>query len=367
MERKLLKDICSFCGLAVLYLLMGSLSFYPSYFNLGNILIPISILLGWPAILGVTAGSLLVVYHRYLGLLLFNAFGSPDFWSHLACSNVWLFTHGDFLFVVGVFLSSLLSYRIGRKRMSFAVNVVAVIGAGAALPAIILPWWSLNVTLLGQNIVDFTVHLGWFGGNLGALVEIFRKVTSSVIADPFGEVAGKLTLALLLLAFGSITATIGSFLRGHRGRNMIIFGAVACLASVLTFSIFFSQSITHLHLPVTGSYVGEMLGFELVQADWGWSEGIYLSAIAVGILIVGATVHSHMVEIKPSKFLACIVAALTFIGFMCSFQVFETTYYMEFGTSLFFFLGSVFFSFIIISLLGFALVSVIEKLRHREE
>lgn len=337
-------------GLALLYFFLDSLlgsifivlgGVYLN-FRIAGILIPLSIVFGWPAIFGLTLGSILSLYYS---------------------SFMWL---GDFVIVLGIFAAGFLAMKVGRLRMNWSVNIVAFVGAILGLASLLFPWWSFKAAILEQNLVAFSVYPGWFEGELGSLIDIMGRIVGTFIPDPVSPVLNSLALTLWLVGGGSIIAMIGAFLRDLKGRVMIAGSLALCLIGIVNMYTILSQTLSTVSMPISGSKEFSWMGTTLALADWGWVAGMYLSVIATIVLVIAIIVHNHMLEIKPSKFLACTTATFLLVGFRTLHFIFFKSQFHEELTTLdisLCMLGNLLFDFFTISIIGYAIVS---NIRNRE-
>jgi len=269
----------------MMVIVLGPMSFGPIQLRLADCLIPLAALFGWPVVAGVTLGCFVSNAYYFLGIT-------------------------DVVFgTIANFIASLLVWKIGSgKRVKITVNVLAIIGVAFAFVSFFLPWWFFKAKAVGYEL-GFNVYPGWFGGNLGSLIEILNEITNEFLqVGVFNRVLNDLGLTLYLVGGGAIVVLVGAFVRGNKGRAIIATGAVLNIIGVYNFYSVWTGNWARTGLAVSGSEELSVLGMQAVEFNWGWVHGISLAVLACIVLVVAIIIPPTV--LKLNRFLGCSVAAI---------------------------------------------------------
>ena len=163
--------------------------------------------------------------------------------------------------------------------------------------SLIPSWWFFSVKAVGYEL-NFNVHLGWFGGNLGNLIEILNEVSNKFLqVGVFNRMLNDLELTLYLIGGGAIVVLVGAFIGGNKGRANIATGAVLNIIGIYNFYNVWTGSWARTGLPVSGSGEYSLFGMQLVEVNWGWTYGIFIAIFASVLELVSIIVHPSKVEL----------------------------------------------------------------------
>jgi uncharacterized membrane protein len=288
------RDIALTAVFAALYVIINVLQmvsvgnptvYGPVQLRIADCLIPLSALLGWPVVVGVTIGCLLTNAYYFIGVY-DVVFGS-----------------------VANFVAGLLVWKIsGSKRGKITLNVWALIAVAFASLSFLFSWWFFKVNAVGYEL-DFDVYPSGFGGNLGSLIEILNEITNkSLHVGVFNQILNDLEITLYLVSGGAIVVLVGAFIRGNKGKAIIATGTILDIVGVYNFYNVWTRNWAYTGLAVSGSEELSVHGMQLAKVTWGWAYGIYLAMIACIFQIIAIIVPPK--GLKANRFIGCSVAAL---------------------------------------------------------
>jgi uncharacterized membrane protein len=316
----------------VLVLLLSSLSFGLAQVRIADALIPMSVIFGWPAVMGVT-----------LGCLIGNVVSPmPSIITDMS------------LGALANFLASVLAWKIaGGKRKKITVNFPAIIGAALALISFFFPWWFFKARVLELSVLDFNVYPGWFGGNVGIFINALSSVAEGIGLEAFNQVLNSLKFTAYLVGFGAFIVLIGAFIQSKSGKVMVALGSILNISGVFNFYYTWHHLLTSNGMPVAGSR-SVTWGIELANASWGWTYGIYLAVLACVVLVMATVIPPTVLE--ANDFLGCSAATIAITFIVGTYLAIIT------GMELWiWWLGIFTGSLISINIVGYLLVQVVKK------
>jgi len=174
---------------------------------------------------------------------------------------------------------------------------VAILAAVLGFVSLLLPWWFFSAHLLWYTF-DFKVYPGWFGGNLGELVQALNEITNKALEKGiFDQVLNALLLTLYLVGGGTIVVLVGACVGGKKGRAILIIGAVSSIIGIYSFYTTWTGNWAHTGLPISGSEEFSIFGQQLVRVDWNWSYGFFIAIFASALELLSIMVHPKKVEL----------------------------------------------------------------------
>ncbi len=165
-----------------------------------------------------------------------------------------------------------------KENNKLKINIVGIIGGILALVSLVLPWWTLTVSILGSSLGTLSINVYTFQITALGETEIF----------PLSFWFGWLALALALV--GGLIGIIVSF-KINKSKLLAVGGIFAILSLVffaVGWQLALSTMLGQMGLPVTG------IGLFASASFAGGSYAAYLSfgfwiALVAAILMLAAS------------------------------------------------------------------------------
>lgn len=158
----------------------------------------------------------------------------------------------------------------------FSINVLGILSGIAMFVAMLIPWWSFTLQVMGQT--DLYPYL---------------------VDGPASEFLGykrspQMTILTVLLVVCILLCLIGSFYKGWRGRIMLAVAGVLTYLAVWRFVDRIADVAARFHLGIQGHGIGSLGGFAKVEV-WTWIRpGLYLISIGALLAIIASLLASKL-------------------------------------------------------------------------
>jgi hypothetical protein len=165
------------------------------------------------------------------------------------------------------------------NRNRFGINVFAFLSGIVMIAAMLYPWWSIKLTIMGQtDIYPYLVD-----GPLSQLIGYKRSPQMTILT-------GLLIVCILL-------CLIGGLLKGKSARIMLAISGVLTFLVAWRFIARMAEVAGRFDLTVQGYGRGSFGGFAKVDV-WTWLRpGIYL-IITGGVLAIIASLFGHKLNLN---------------------------------------------------------------------
>lgn len=161
---------------------------------------------------------------------------------------------------------------MNQNRLS--INVLGMLSGIVMFVAMLIPWWSFTLQVMGQT--DLYPYL---------------------VDGPASEFLGyrrspQMTILTVLLIVCILLCTIGSFNKGRSGRIMLAVAGVLTFLAVWRFVARIADVAARFHLGIQGHGIGSLGGFAKVEV-WTWIRpGLYLISVGAFLAIAASLLAS---------------------------------------------------------------------------
>jgi hypothetical protein len=158
----------------------------------------------------------------------------------------------------------------------FSINILGILSGTVMFVAMLIPWWSFTLQVMGQT--DLYPYL---------------------VDGPASEFLGyrrspQMTILTVLLAVCILLCIVGSFLKGRRGRIMLAIAGALTFLAVWRFVARIADVAARFHLGIQGHGIGSLGGFAKVEV-WTWIRpGLYLISIGALFAIIASLLASKL-------------------------------------------------------------------------
>ena len=152
----------------------------------------------------------------------------------------------------------------------FGVNVLGFLGGIMMFVAMLIPWWSFTLQVMGQT--DLYPYL---------------------VDGPASEFLGykrspQMSILTVLLIVCILFCVIGSFLKGRSGRILLAVAGALTFLAVWRFVARIADVAARFNLGIQGHGIGSLGGFAKVEV-WTWIRpGLYLITIGALLAIIAS-------------------------------------------------------------------------------